>query len=173
MDGRGCHLVGRSEEQSLTLAVGNRQPAHLLFGTVFLRQDIILVLVSDGALIDGRQTSLLTVTVTVPRTSSEPRQLFHLLRHLQFEAKFRQDGTRVLRTDERVDHQRTVGTDDEVETHIESVRATAIGALHAHGDGLAVFCLRHVGRGALGRTAELGQVHAVPGTFLAAIIIRG
>ena len=139
---------------------------------MLLGQDILLVLIGHGALVDSRQASLLTVAITVPRTASKPTELFHLLRHLQFEAELRQDGACVLWTDKRVGHNRTIGADDEVETHVEDVGTATIDALHTDRDGLAVFCLRYGGRGALGRCAELGQVHTVPGALLAAVIIR-
>ena len=79
MDGRGCHLVRSDKQQTPTLVVGYRQPAHLLFGTMLLRQDIFFVLVSNGTVIDGRQTGFLAVAIAVPWATTKPAELFHFL----------------------------------------------------------------------------------------------
>ena len=49
---------------------------------MFLRQDIFFVLVSNGTVIDGRQTGFLAVAIAVPRTTTKPAELFHFLEQL-------------------------------------------------------------------------------------------
>ena len=72
MYGGSCHLVRGYEEQAPTLTVGQRHPAHVLLRTVFLWQDVLFVLLGDGALVNARQTGFLAVAIAVPGTASEP-----------------------------------------------------------------------------------------------------
>ena len=170
VNSRGGHLVRSHKQQSPTLVVSERKPAHLLLCAVFLRQDIILALVGHRALIESWKTGLLAVAIAVPRAASQPCQLLEGRRHLQAEAQLRDNHARGRRPDHRAHQYLTVGTHVEAQRHTERCTVlTRMRTLQRHRGHLAVG--QRLSRHGRALHRELAQSHIVPGGSLTAVVV--
>ena len=103
------HLIGRDEEQTALMVVGQRHPAHIFLVAHLLRQHEFVHLLGDGAAPQSFERRLLAVGIAVPRTTTEPRHIFIARRHFKPIAQTRQNHVFATRRDDRIDGNRTVG----------------------------------------------------------------
>ena len=109
-----CHSAWSSIEQAFSCIRRDCQPTHIFLVSSLLRTDVVRPLLCNGAMIDAQMSGIIAVSITVERSSAEPRDVLCRIRHLETEAQLRQDSTFDVWRRYGADANRAVGIDAEL-----------------------------------------------------------
>ena len=172
MTGTGSNPVGSHYEQSPTLFVCQRHPAHLFLIALFLRQDVVSPFVADKAMMKSHEGCLLAVAVAVLRSTTQPGHVLRSFHQFRAQPHSRQFGTLALGVDGCADDDGTICQDAEVLLHGEAVFARGcVGVGDRDSNALTAFFLSHLQLS--GGELQAANAHIVVGSCTATLVVCG